>query len=183
MTPLGMMVAGLGLVVADLRLNGFDVIPDLLGWAVVLGGLARLVGRSPWFAAAAVAASCGVVLGLPLLLAEPGPLVSAAEGVVLAVLIFGTCTGIQDVVTSERTRDTANRIRWTGLVLYLVALPANLFAGPTEVTGPAAFGVVVVVVAVLAYFAWFLVFLWSNRSDPALGAQRGVPARPGPLGA
>ena len=70
-----------------------------------------------------------------------------------------------------------------GLVLYLVALPANLFAGPTEVTGPAAFGVVVVVVAVLAYFAWFLVFLWSNRSDPALGAQRGVPTRPGPLGA
>ena len=28
-----------------------------------------------------------------------------------------------------------------------------------------------------------LLFLWSNRSDPALGAQRGVPTRPGPLGA
>jgi hypothetical protein len=175
-----MIAAGLGPVVADLRYNGFDLIPDLMGWAVVLSGLAKLVGRSPWFTAGAVAAACGVLVGLPLLLAEPGPLLSAVEGVVLAVVVFGTCTGIRDVVANERTRGTANLFRWAELVLTLVALPATLLVGPTEVTGTAAFGVVVGVLAALAFFACFLVFLWSNRSDPALGAPSPV-SRPDPV--
>jgi hypothetical protein len=156
------------------------MLPDAVGWAVVLGGLAKLVGRSPWFTAAAVAASCGVVVGLPLLLAEPGPVLSAVESVVLSVVVFGTCTGIRDVVVSERTRGTANLFRWTELVLTLVTLPTTLFVGPVEVTGSAAFGVVVAVLAVLAFFAWFLVFLWSNRSDPGLGAP-GPASRPDPV--
>lgn len=146
----------------------------------MLGGLARLVGRSPWFTAAAVAATCGVVLGLPLLFAAPGSVLSAVEGAVLAVVLFGTGSGIRDVVAIERTRRTANLIRWVVLAVLLIPLLANLLVAPTEVTGSAAFVVVVAVLAGFASLAWFLVFLWTNRSDPALGAL-GPASRPEPV--
>ena len=80
MTPLGMVVAGLVLVVVDFRYNGFDLVPDLVGWAVVLGGLVKLLARSRWFAAAAIAAAGGIAIGLPLLVAEPGRLLGVGEG-------------------------------------------------------------------------------------------------------
>lgn len=163
-----MTVAGLGLVVNDFRFNGFDLIPDLLGWGVVLVGLTKLAGRSPWFTAARVAAAFGVLLGIPLLIAEPGRVLSTVEGIVLCVVVFGTCTAIGEIV--ERTRATANLIRWSFLTLTVVALLVSVLVGPTEVSDG---GVPVLVLAVLVAFAllaWFLVFLWTNRTDPALGA-------------
>lgn len=165
------MVAGLGLVVVDVRINGFDLVPDLVGWGVVLAGLAKLAGRSPWFTAAKVAAAFGVVLGIPLQFAKAESVVSALEGVVLAVFVFGTCAGIRAVVANERTRDTADLIRWSNLALTLVALFATVPGGPMEVTGPVAFGVVLAVIAGFASFVWFLAFLWANRAEPVLGAS------------
>ena len=51
----------------------------------------------------------------------------------------------------------------------VLSLVVGLFVDPTVVTGPAGLGVVVAVLAALAYVAWLLVFLWTNRKDPALG--------------
>ena len=181
MTPLGMIVAGLGLVVADFRFNGFDLVPDVIGWGVVLVGLTKLAARSPWFTAASAAATVGVVLGLPLLLAKPGPVLSAVEGLVLAIVVFGTCTGIREVMTDPRTRANANLIRWTNTVVILAGLTTSLLVGPTEVTGSAGFGVVMAVLVAFAFLVWFLVFLWSNRKVPALGALRSR-TQPEPVG-
>ena len=179
MTPLGMVAAGLGLVVLDLRYNGLDLVPDLAGWAVVLGGLAKLLTRSRWFTGAAIAAAGGIAIGIPLLVAQPGRLLGAVESVVMAVVVFGTCSGIRDVTVGDRTRDQANLIRWTCLVLTSVALAVGLFVEPTVVTGFAGLGVVVAALAALAFVAWLLVFLWTNREDPALGAT-GPVSRPDP---
>ncbi|RYC13664.1 hypothetical protein [Nocardioides zhouii] len=179
MTPLGMVVAGLVLVVVDFRYNGLDLVPDLVGWAVVLGGLVKLLTRSRWFTAAAIAASGGIAIGLPLLVAESGRLLSAVESVVMVIVVFGTCSGIRDVAAGDRTRHQADLIRWTCLVLTSVALAVGLFVEPTVVTGSAGLVVVVAVLAVLAYVAWLFVFLWTNRDDPALGAS-GPASRPDP---
>lgn len=177
-----MIVAGLGLVVADFRFNGFDMIPDLVGWAVVLGGLAKLVGRSPWFTAAAVAASCGVVLGIPLLVVEAGRGLVAAESLVIGVFVFGTCTGIRAVVDRPHVHVTANVLRWIGTAVTVTALMGTVLGRPTSVTGAdAQVAVVIAVLFAFAFFAWFLVFLWSNRKDPAVGALRSR-SQPEPVG-
>lgn len=171
MTPLGMVVAGLLLVVNDFRFNGLDLIPDLIGWGIVLGGLAKLAGRSPWFTAAAVAASFGVVLGIPLLVVEAGRGLVAAESLVIGVLVFGTCTGISAVVDRSDVQRTANLLRWIGLAVTLTALLSSALGRSIMVTADGAqVAAAVVVLLALAFFAWFLVFLWSNRKDPALGA-------------
>jgi hypothetical protein len=165
-----MIVVGLGWVVVDFRANGFDLVPDLIGWGFVLSGLTTLSARSPWFTAAGVAAAFGVALGIPLQLTKAGPVLSAVEGVVLAVVIFGTCTGIRMVVASEPTRDTANLLRWSHLFVYLVGSLATLLVRPTRVTGIGGPFLVLGALVVFGLLAWLLVFLWSNREDPALAA-------------
>jgi hypothetical protein len=45
MSPVGRIALGLTLVLADLRIGGLDVVPDVLGWVLVVAGLGRLGGR------------------------------------------------------------------------------------------------------------------------------------------
>src|SRR6478735_1618764 len=65
MTPLQRVAMGLVIVVVD-TLGGYDQLPDVLGWALVLWGLAGLPGdRSALRYAAVVAAATSVVLYPP----------------------------------------------------------------------------------------------------------------------
>jgi hypothetical protein len=165
-----MVVAGLGLIVADFRFNGFDFIPDVVGWGFLLGGLVKLRGRSPWFTAAAVAAAFGVLVGIPQQFGEASPALSAVEGLVLGVFVFSTLTGIRAVVGSERTRNTANLLRWSDLTVSVLGALGPVLGGPTEVSGLGVPLLVLAVLAALGLVVWLLVFLWSIRHDPGLGA-------------
>ena len=137
---------------------------------MVLAGLAKLAGRSPWCTAAAFAAAWGVLLGIPLLVVEPGWVLTTVETIVLGVVVFGTLTAVREVIEDSRARATANLLRWTYLTLTLVALLAIVLVEPTEVTGANALFVAVAALVAITVFVWILVFLWSNRADPVLGS-------------
>src|SRR6478735_2782626 len=65
MTPLQRIAMGLVVVVVD-TLGGYDLLPDVLGWALVLWGVAGLPGdRSALRYAAVVAALTSVLLYPP----------------------------------------------------------------------------------------------------------------------
>ena len=169
MSPLGKVVIGFLLVVFDFRFEGFDLVPDLLGWLLVLAGLMPLTGRSRGFAVAAVAAAAGALLALPLQLSEPGPVLGFLEAVAQTALVFGTCTGVRALVAEPRVRRTADRIRWADLALTGVGTAIGLVAdGDTTVDGAAVGPLLVLVAAALAVAVWFLVFLWSQREQPEL---------------
>lgn len=103
MSPLGAVCAGLLLVVLDLRVPGVDVLPDVLGWVVVVLGLSRLLLPGPLVLRTRTAALvCAVLsvadLSLPVAtessgLADGGPVISttvtAAPQGVQAVLVSG----------------------------------------------------------------------------------------------
>ena len=60
LTALGAVAAGLLVVLADLRFGGIDVLPDVLGWVLVVlgtGALARTDRRFTWVARLAVLAA------------------------------------------------------------------------------------------------------------------------------
>ena len=65
MTPLGPVSLGLVLVLVDVRGEGVDLVPDLLGWVLVLAGVHRLARLDPRFAAARSAALVSAFLSLP----------------------------------------------------------------------------------------------------------------------
>jgi hypothetical protein len=181
MTPLGLMVAGWGLVALDFRIDGLDLLPDLIGWAFVLVGLIRVADRSQWFGAAAFAAAFGLVLGIPLLVAEAGPVLSTLCLLGETVVVFGTCTGIREVVGRSRVREAANLLRWADLAISVVALVMIVLVGPVELTAVGAAAIVPVVLvtlAALAVMVGFLIFLWTNRQDAALqprSLRQGLP--------
>jgi hypothetical protein len=60
MTPLGRIALGLLVVLLDLRLEGFDALPDVLGWVLVVVGLGELL---PVCVRLAPARSAAVVAG------------------------------------------------------------------------------------------------------------------------
>jgi hypothetical protein len=182
MPPLGKLVVGLLLVIADFRIDGFDVVPDVIGWLVVLAGLLPLAGRSRGFAAAGAAAAVGVLLALPQLVAPPGPLPGFLEGVAETVMVFGTCTGVIALVTDPRVRRTANTIRWADLAVFAVGTVLGLGAdGSLTVAGATAGLLLVLVVVTLGIVVWFLVFVWSQRHRPELsaGLRTGEGSAPG----
>jgi hypothetical protein len=176
MTPLARVAWGFLIVVIDFRVDGFDVVADPLGWVLVLAGLLPLAGRSGWLTAAAVAAGAGFLLSIPQALAEPGPGLAAVHGLVETVLVFGTCTGIMQLV-ADRPRATANRIRWADLGIVSVGILVGLASGEdTQVSGGAAGLVLLLVLAALAVMAWFAIFLLGIQRHPGLAARPRVPA-------
>ena len=60
---MGLQVIGWGLVLVlvDLRLNGFDVLPDVVGWGMVLTGLWAMASLVAEFARARTAALAALV--------------------------------------------------------------------------------------------------------------------------
>lgn len=126
---------GLLVVVVDLPLAGWDVLPDLVGYAWVIIGLAGAASVHPAFVRARAAALVGIpvwaVLGTPLFAAPRfGTLLLTAltvEIVVVTLLVHQLCTGI----LATAPADDPDSARWARIlrvaalvvgVLLLVAL-------------------------------------------------------------
>jgi hypothetical protein len=168
MRRLATLAWGMLLVVLDLRINGFDLLPDPLGWvvgAVAASSLARSAGElhpgaRRWFGAAAVASAVAVVPAVPDWFGVQHPMITVSVTAAETVLVFATCTAIMAVLPARRA--TANAVRWLdlGLSLAFAALIGAAVAVPE-------LGVVALLIglASLAVFVWFLVLLFRARKD------------------
>jgi hypothetical protein len=163
MSALGLVVVGFAMVVLDVRIDGFDLAPDVVGWVLAAVGLSRLSPRSTWFRAAVAAAAVGMLLGLAQQLSEADGLLLAVQTLVETVLVFSVCSGIIDAARSvERIRGTANLIRWIDIGLAVAAIVLLHVLPPEPVV------VVLLAFASLGVAAWFMIFLLSIRDHPAL---------------
>ncbi|MBT9254217.1 hypothetical protein KMZ32_00740 [Phycicoccus sp. MAQZ13P-2] len=111
---------GLLVVVVDLPLDGWDVLPDVVGYAWVIYGLTGAAGVHPAFVRARSAAVVGIpvwaVLGTPLF-ASPryGTLLVTAltvQVVVTTLLVHQVCTGI----LATAPADDPDSARWARIL-------------------------------------------------------------------
>ena len=197
MTPIGAVAAGLLLVLLDLRLSGFDVLPDVLGWLVAVRGLGRLVRLDPSFWLTRACAGVASVLsltdlvhpqrtttdgvgstttavvppeGLQAVLSGVGGLVAALTTVLLCLVLRDRARRHGDIPLAERFSLFAFLQGAVG-VLLLAAWVLGSAAG-TDGTltpqGPAAAATFVLVLAVIAMEVWFLLTLAGARTRPWL---------------
>jgi len=87
---------GLLLVVIDFRLNGFDILPDFIGFAIIAAGLSLLVPLNPRFQTAKIMALILTVLSLVSLieLGDDG----GAQGFMSGWFAFGLLVTALDIV-------------------------------------------------------------------------------------
>ena len=117
MTRFAWAAWGLLVVVLDLPLLGWDVLPDVVGYAWVVIGLAGGAALHPAFARARAAAAAGIpvalVTGTPLFVHQQGIVWGAlfAEVLLTAVILHQLATGIRDL---DPTVGDSDQRRWAG---------------------------------------------------------------------
>ncbi|MEG3616244.1 hypothetical protein [Isoptericola haloaureus] len=194
MRPLLLVLWGLLVVAVDLKIEGFDLVVDLVGWALVARGLGTLAPRGTGFAVGAWAGVLGGLASVAELVpgAVPDTTTQVLGGLVLVaqtVVVVATCTGIARVLEHDApVARRARRVRTAEIVVTVavsgVAAVAALASVGSALLAPADLaswgllgGGVLVAVGLVATFAvliWFLVLLWSVRDRPEL-----QPATPG----
>jgi hypothetical protein len=129
---------GLLVVVLDLYVGFWDVVPDVVGYAWLAAGLAGAAAADPAFRLARTAAYVGIpvalVTGTPvsqwnLLLAWVGAVLELA---VLVVVLHQLCTGVlrSAATDDDETRTWATRLRTGAVVVAVVgalSLAGTLF--------------------------------------------------------
>ena len=201
MTPVGAVALGLALALLDLRVSGFDVLPDVVGWVVALGGLSRLVRLDPrfartrsWSLLAALLSFADVVHPQVTRSVDGFTTTSTvAPGGLQGWLVagYGCTVAVVAVLLSLALRDRARLVgdtplaeRFTTFAFLHAVIGAVLLAGAAvalsttddgviEATGGLAGLTLVVVLAALAVEVCFLLALRGARGRPYL--QDAVP--------
>ena len=184
MTPLQRVAMGLVVVVVD-TLGGYDLLPDVLGWALVLWGLAGLPGdRSGLRYSAVVAAVTSVVLYPPAVhesLADADPSLQWAASLpdlVFALLLAralwrlaqpGAAAGAlpgahPDARPGDRRLAGRMRLLVTVIVVLAVA-PVLVFTAGAEDLLPAA------TLLVQLMWLWLIWNLFAFHARPWLNAE------------
>ena len=158
--PLAATAWGLLLVVLDLRIDDLDLLPDPVGWLVVLLAVGSLSRLHRAFAVAAAAAALGLVASVPDWMAPGQSLVAMATSVAETVLVFATCTGIMSLAPDRRA--SANAIRWWDLGLSVALVPVLALAAADPAFGVAA---VLLGIAALVVLICFVVLLFRTAGQ------------------
>jgi hypothetical protein len=158
----GLIVAGLLIVVCDLRVDGFDLISDPIGWILVLVALLGLTRLHVGFVLAAAAAGLGTLVGCGAVLDEPGVMLRELESIAMTGVVFGTCTAVVALAASSRDRSAANTIRWIDLGLTALGFVAAFLSGgeTVEVGEEGALLIVPLLLLAFGVLIWFLVLVW-----------------------
>ena len=184
MTPLQRVAMGLVVVVVD-TLGGYDLLPDVLGWALVLWGVAGLPGdRSGLRYAAVVAAVTSVVLYPPAVhepLADADPSLQWAASLPDLVFAFLLARALMrlaqpderpDERPDDRTDGRPNDRRLAGRMRRLVTVtgvlavaPVLVFAAGAEHLLPAA------TLLVQLMWLWLIWNLFAFHARPWLNAE------------
>ena len=180
MTPLQRVAMGLVVVVID-TLGGYDLLPDVLGWALVLWGLAGLPGdRSGLRYSAVFAAVTSVVLYPPAVhepLAHADPSLQWAASLPDLVFALLLARALMRLAQSgdqagdrsgDRPRDRrlAGRMRLLVTVTGVLAVaPVPVFAAGAEDLLPAA------TLLVQLMWLWLIWNLFAFHARPWLNAE------------
>jgi hypothetical protein len=145
---LGFVFWGLLVIILDFDVNGFDLLPDILGYALVALGCARLVSLSPRFR---VAASQCWVLALLWLLGfvvadDVDVLYSVAVTALNCTMMWFLLGGIADTAFAHSRPDLAERARNRRAAYVALMIAAQIL--PFVIAGRSAIGVPLVVVLV-----------------------------------
>ncbi|MEU4703566.1 hypothetical protein [Nonomuraea dietziae] len=109
MRPYKSVALGLLIVALDLRLNGFDLLMDVIGWVVVVAALGR-VGH-PAFHGARVAAVAAAVVSVTELMPLPSSL-TLMLGLAEVLAVWMIATGIMVSHQDPRTAQVFGLLRW-----------------------------------------------------------------------
>jgi hypothetical protein len=135
-TPLQKIAMGLLLVLLDVSFKGYDAVPDLAGWILVVLGLIGLRPRLAntdtllWLAAIA-----GIVSGALFLPELSGRLQDSTEWLLsLPQLVFSVllCTAVADLSEHEDRRASARFLLLRWFFVALAVLPVALYGGHVE---------------------------------------------------
>ncbi|MGH3496383.1 MAG: hypothetical protein ACRDP1_02825 [Nocardioidaceae bacterium] len=157
MPPIQRTGVGWVIVLLDVRVHGYDVVADPVGWLLIWSGLRVLAPRSPWFGRAAVAAAVTGVLSLveyaPAF--TGGTALAGAYNLVLASVIVSQAWGIRDAAGAAGEHGPAAQCRviaWATVVIagFLAAGLIGYYA---------AHGAAVSLVASMVFLA-LLVMIW-----------------------
>ena len=135
MTALQSVAMGLVIVLVDADLAGFDAVPDLLGWALVLAGVRRLGGSPARSTLLGLAATSGLV-SLALVrtdtvaaLPESGGWLLSLPQVVFSFVLCGALPALLPPA-DRRLGHSLARLRW---VFVLVGVgPVLLYGGGVD---------------------------------------------------
>lgn len=182
--PLRFVVCGFLLVICSITIDEVDILPDPVGWLLVVVGLRRLASHfgGSFNLALYFAGAAGVVSVVELLMNTSGE--SAALAVVSTVLSLAaewfTLTGIMERAVAEADGDdtTAKRahtLRVGVLVLTVcwgvIAIWGANLASPTVQPHGAEWIIPLVAVWAVVSVVWYvltLVFCWGKSSRPYL---------------
>ena len=99
---------GLVLTILDFRVNGFDLLPDLMGYLLVALGCEGLALASPRFQMARLIAWILAIFEVYLFFAKPvDPMVTLAAAILSVVMVWSLLGGIMQVATDLRRPDLA----------------------------------------------------------------------------
>ncbi|HSV39914.1 MAG TPA: hypothetical protein VLI04_14245 [Nocardioidaceae bacterium] len=156
------------MVFLDFRIDGFDLIPDPVGW--VMAGVAtaalanvQVAGRS-WFSTAAVVCFVMSAVAVPDWFGGKNDLIDTATAAATTLVVFSVCSAIMAAVPARRV--TADRIRWWDLGLTLAGVPLLIALSENH---DLAFFAFAWGAATLAVLVWFLVLLFGTAKLPPTG--------------
>ena len=162
--PLATAATGLILVLVDVRIQGFDVVPDPIGWVMAAWALGSVATVHRGFRVAGIAAWLAVIPSLPDWFTGESYLIAISIAVALLVVEFAACTAVMAV--SPARAPSASAIRWLALGLS-AALPLAI-AGASVEPGVGLIALVIIL-ADLAVAVWFLVMLYGvAKESPAM---------------
>ena len=182
MTPLGGVVAGLLLVVLDLRISGFDLLLDPLGWLLAVGSLGRLVPLEGTFARARWAAVLAGVLSVadvarPVVDGKDARpeglhgLLTDAYGLAVGLMLVLLALALRNRAEAEHEPASARRFHGFAMLLGTFAVVSYALAAVvTLADDPLLPGVALFVVAMADLVAaiWFVVVVARHRRLPWL---------------
>lgn len=174
--PLALLAWGQVIVLLDLRINGIDLVPDPLGWAMGVAAMSTLSGLHHGFVTVAWVGVTGVVVSLPDWV-DPDAfagLLNVVLGALSLLLVVAACTAIKDTLPDRAASARAVR-SWT-LVVTAVLVLVVLLATAVPDLGPL---VLVVGLVGLGVHLWFLVLLFASSRLPRPPARRPLGPRRG----
>ena len=167
---LGLVFWGILLAMLDFRINGFDLLPDFLGYLLVAIGCTGLISASSLFKPARLIAWILVIFELASLAgARLGEPISSVDSLLDLVLIWCVLGGVIELAVAQGREDLARRAT-VRRKLYLIAtlisfLMPRLFPRGFESAEIAGIFSILLVVFILVLAVLILHVLYQAKSE------------------